>query len=39
MAFGDTLLRDKEFEIAHNLKSDGYQRGLASITFNFLNNK
>ena len=29
------VLRDKEFNIAKNLKSDGYQRELASILYKF----
>ena len=29
------VLRDKEFNIAKNLKSDGYQRELASIVYKF----
>ena len=27
----DKILRDKAFNIAKNLKNDGYQRGIASI--------
>ena len=30
------VLRDKTFEIASNLKNDGYQRGLASMLHKFL---
>ena len=29
----DKVLRDKAFNIAKNLKYDGYQRGLASIVY------
>ena len=29
----DKVLRDKAFNIAKNLKYDGYQRGLASVVF------
>ena len=32
----DKILRDKAFNIAKNLKYDGYQRGLASSVYNFL---
>ena len=32
----DSVLRDKAFDIAKNPKYDGYQRGLASIVYNFL---
>ena len=31
----DKVLRDKAFNIAKNLKYDGYQRGLASLVYNF----
>ena len=31
----DKILRDKAFNIAKNLKYDGYQRGLASIIYKF----
>ena len=31
----DKILRDKTFKIASNPKYDGYQRGLASIIYNF----
>ena len=31
----DKVLRDKAFNIAKNTKYDGYQRGLASMVFNF----
>ena len=32
----DKVLRDKIFNIAKNPKYDGYQRGLASMVYNFL---
>ena len=32
----DKVLRDKEFNIAKNLKYDGYQPGLASMVYKFL---
>ena len=35
----DKVLRDKAFSIAKNSKYDGYQRGLASIVFNFFDKK
>ena len=35
----DKVLRDKTFSIAENLKYDGYQRGLASMVYNFFNKK
>ena len=31
----DNVLKDKAFEIANNLKYDGYQRGLASMVYEF----
>ena len=31
----DKLLCDKAFNIAKNLKCDGYQRGLASMVYKF----
>ena len=31
----DKVLKDKAFEIANNLKYDGYQRGLASMVYEF----
>ena len=31
----DKVLRDKIFNIAKNPKYDGYQRGLASMVYNF----
>ena len=50
MAYGDSkdltrktdfykILRDKAFNIATNLKYDGYQRGLASMVDIFFNKK
>ena len=35
----DKILRDKTFNIAKNPKSDGYQRGLASMVYKFLDKK
>ena len=35
----DSVLRDKGFNIAKNLKYDGYQRGLASIVYKFFDKK
>ena len=35
----DKVLRDKAFEIASDQKYDGYQRGLASIVYNFFDKK
>ena len=35
----DNVLRDKGFNIAKNTKYDGYQRGLASIVYKFLDKK
>ena len=35
----DKTLRDKAFDFAKNLKYDGYQRGLASMVYNFFDNK
>ena len=35
----DKVLRDKEFNIAKNPKYDGYQRGLASMIYKFLDKK
>ena len=35
----DKILRDKAFNIAKNLKYDGYQRGLASIVYKFFDKK
>ena len=34
--FADKLLRDKAFNIAKDPKYDGYQRGIASLVYNFL---
>ena len=33
------VLRDKAFNIAKNSKYDGYQRGLASMVYNFFHKK
>ena len=38
-AFSDKFLRDKAFNIAKNPKYDGYQRGLASMVYNFFYKK
>ena len=35
----DKVLRDKVFEIASNPKYDGYQRGIASMAYNFFGEK
>ena len=35
----DKILRNKAFEIASDLKYDGYQRGLASMVYKFFNKK
>ena len=35
----DKVLRDKAFNIAKNSKYDGYQRGLASMVYNFFDKK
>ena len=35
----DKVLRDKAYDIASNPKYDGYQRGLASIVYNFFDKK
>ena len=37
--FSDKILRDKAFNIAKNPKYDGYQRGLASMVYNFFDKK
>ena len=37
--FSDKILRDKAFEIAKNLKYDGYQRGLASMLYKLFDKK
>ena len=50
MAYGDfkdltrrtastKILHDKAFNIAKNLKYDGYQRGLASMAYKFFDKK
>ena len=36
---GDKVLRDKAFKIASDQKYDGYQRGLASMVYNFFDKK
>ena len=38
-AQSDKVLRDKVFEIASNPKYDGYQRGIASMAYNFFDEK
>ena len=35
----DKVLKDKAFNIAKNPKYDGYQRGLASMVYNFFDKK
>ena len=35
----DKVLRDKAFDIAKNSEYDGYQRGLASMVYNFFDKK
>ena len=35
----DKILRDKAFNSAKNPKYDGYQRGLASMVYNFFDKK
>ena len=35
----DKILRDKAFNIAQNLKYDGYQSGLASMVYKFFDKK
>ena len=35
----DKILRDKTFNIAKNLKYDGYQRGHASMVYKFFDKK
>ena len=35
----DTILRDKAFNLAKNSKYDGYQRGLTSMAYKFLDKK
>ena len=39
ITFSDKILRDKAFNIAKNLKYDGYQKGLVSMVINFLTKK
>ena len=36
---GDKFLRDKAVSIAKDPKCDGYQRGLASMVYNFFDKK
>ena len=35
----DKILHDKAFDIAKNLKYDGYQHGLASLVYEFFDKK
>ena len=35
----DNILTDKAFEITNNPKYDGYQKGLASMIFNFFDKR
>ena len=35
----DKVLKDKAFKIASDPKYDGYQRGLASMVYNFFDKK
>ena len=35
----DKVFRDKAFEIASNLKYDGYQKGLASMVYKIFDKK
>ena len=35
----DKVLRDKEFNIAKSSKYDGYQKGIASMVYNFFDKK
>ena len=35
----DKILSDKAFNIAKNIKYDGYQRGLASMVYKFFDKK
>ena len=37
--FSDDVLRNKAFNITKNPKYDGYQRGLASMVYNFFDKK
>ena len=39
ITFSDKVLRDKTFNIAKDPKYDGYQRGLASMTYKFFDKK
>ena len=38
-AASDKVLRDKAFNIAKNLKYNGYQRGLASMVYKYFDKK
>ena len=38
-AASDKILREKAFNIAKNLKYDGYQKGLASMVYKFFDKK
>ena len=38
-ATSDKVLRDKAFSIAENPKNDGYQRGFASMVYNFFDKR
>ena len=38
-AASNKILCDKAFNIARNLKSDGYQRGPTSMVYNFFDKK
>ena len=35
----DKIFREKQFNIVKNSKYDGYQRGLASMVYNFFDKK
>ena len=35
----DNVLKDRAFRIASNSNYDGYQRGLASVVYNFFDNR
>ena len=37
--YSDKVLKDKAFKIASNPKYDGYERGLASMVYNFFDKK
>ena len=39
ITFADKVLRDKAFIIAKDPKYDGYQKGLASMTYKFFDKK